>query len=196
MIVSLPYPHTAALDRFQSDCATLPFSYPERGFATRDNFPPGYDHDRNETAVGRGKADFATARAAIREYRHFPTDWTLAYAQNEAPRPGLDVVVLFRVFNLHWLNGARVVDVIDRPDYYGFSYGTLENHIERGEELFYCRLDPTDGRVYYGIQAYSRPRFWGTRLLKPYARAQQHRFVRESMARMREICAASPAFVQ
>jgi len=57
---------------------------------------------------------------------------------------GTNVAVLIRHLG-HWsLNGARVLDYTDQPDRQSvaFTYGTLTNHAESGEELFEVRVDP------------------------------------------------------
>ena len=41
---------------------------------------------------------------------------------------------------------TRVVEVVDRPDRFGFAYGTLPGHPYSGEERFSVDLHP-DGRV-------------------------------------------------
>lgn len=166
----------------------MPFSYAAVGAVTKQLFPAGFDHDRNRCLLGEGPAIFAAAKLLIKTYQHFPGEWTFVYADGAVPLPELTLTTTFRQFGLWWINGLRVVEVIDRPDFYGFSYGTLTSHVECGEELFYAELLP-DGKVYYGIKAFSRPRFWGARLLKPYARSQQRRFVRESMAQMQLLVA-------
>jgi uncharacterized protein (UPF0548 family) len=168
-------------------------SYSETGLAVTDHFPPDYDHDRKEVLVKGGQSTFTAIKAAIQRFDHFPDDWTYAYsASGRVDAPGQNVGVVFRQFGLWWMNGARVIEIIDRSDLYGFSYGTLRGHVERGEEVFYVRKDK-NGSVYYGIAAYSKPRFWGARLLKFYARWQQRRFVRDSLQKMSNIKAAAYA---
>ena len=162
---------------------SLPYSYEEAGAVTNDTYPPGYDHDQNRCLIGEGPEVLAEAKQLIQEYKHFPAGWTFVFADGKIPVPDLTLTTTFKQFGLWWINGLRVVDVIDRPGFYGFSYGTLTSHVERGEELFYTEMLP-DGKVYYGIKAFSEPRFWGARLIKPYARSQQRRFVQDSMQRM------------
>ncbi|PHI21406.1 DUF1990 domain-containing protein [Lewinellaceae bacterium SD302] len=170
--------------------AKLPLSYKEVGRADSTVFPLGYDHDRNERELGRGEAAFKAVRSAIQAYDHFPRSWAFARPLTLIPpTAGQDVAVAFQQLGLWWLNGSRVIEVIDQPGFYGFSYGTLISHVERGEELFYVRMDE-NGRVFYGINAYSLPRFWGAKLLKPYARWQQRRFVNDSISRMLKIARA------
>lgn len=180
-------------DSFLAHLADQYLSYPETGLAVTDHFPAGYDHDRNEVLVKGGESAFTAIKAAIQCFDHFPDGWAYAYsASGTVDAPGQNVGVVFYQFGLWWMNGARVIELIDRPDLYGFSYGTLNSHVERGEEFFYVRKDKR-GRVYYGIVAYSKPRFWGARLLKFYARWQQRRFVKDSLQKMSNIKAAAYA---
>ncbi|MEO7798036.1 MAG: DUF1990 domain-containing protein, partial [Opitutaceae bacterium] len=84
------------------------------------------------------------------------------------------------------LSGCRVVYVLDEAGpvrRYGFAYGTLEAHVEQGEERFSVELHG-DGGVWYDLRAFSRPRFWPVRLAKPLARRLQRRFVRDSQSSM------------
>ncbi len=101
-------------------------------------------------------------------------------------QPGYTVVMLARVFGLWWLNGARIVYVIDEVTplrRFGFAYGTLPDHVERGEERF-CVEHHADDTVWYDILAFSRPRYWMTRLAYPLTRRMQKRFVEQSKAAM------------
>lgn len=54
---------------------------------------------------------------------------------------------------------CRVVAVVDEPDRYGFAYGTLGHHPERGEESFVVRRG-AGGTVTFEIVAVSRPHQW------------------------------------
>jgi uncharacterized protein (UPF0548 family) len=104
---------------------------------------------------------------------------------------GQTAVMSARAFGLWWINACRVVYVVndDGPTRrYGFAYGTLEPHVEKGEELFCVELLP-NGDVWYEIKAFSTPRYWMTRLAYPLARRLQRRFVRESFAAMRSVAA-------
>ena len=67
---------------------------------------------------------------------------------------------------------CRVVDVVDVPDRFGFTYGTLPVHPEQGEESFtVVRHD--DGSVVFEIAAASRPRHLLARACPPVARRLQ-----------------------
>jgi len=82
-----------------------------------------------------------------------------------------------------FLNAARIVYVIDEPRRFGFAYGTLPGHAERGEERFLIEW-LTDDTVWYDLDAISRPRYWAARVAYPVARRLQRRFARLSKASM------------
>ena len=65
-----------------------------------------------------------------------------------------------------------------------FAYGTLDSHVEMGEEIFYIERN-AEGEIYYKIEAFSRPNKWFTKIAYPVARAWQRRFVRESFLGMK-----------
>ena len=63
---------------------------------------------------------------------------------------------------------CRVVVVVDEPDRFGFAYGTLQAHPERGEESFVIGLDD-NGRVRFRVDAVSRPAYPLARAAPPVA---------------------------
>jgi uncharacterized protein (UPF0548 family) len=166
---------------------TLAYSYPSVG-ATHDDSPapPGYDHDRNREELGRGERVFAAAREAIRQWQMFPPPLAAIEPTGIPIKEGEVAGVILRVFGVYFLNAARIVYVIDEPRRFGFAYGTLPGHAERGEERFLVEWMPDD-TVVYTIVAFSRPRYWMARLAKPIARVLQRKFVRLSKRRMREL---------
>ena len=169
------------LDEQQQD----PFSYPEIG-ATADHFPDGYDHDRERVLLGRGERVFEAACAALRQWRQFPSAW-MAIEPTSAPlAAGTNVLLLASVLGLWWVCGCRIVYTVDEtgpPRRFGFAYGTLPSHIERGEERFLIEMDQA-GHVWYELAAFSRPRHWLLRLGYPLARRYQAKFRRQSAAAM------------
>ncbi|WNJ19454.1 DUF1990 domain-containing protein [Pontibacter sp. G13] len=181
-----PYlPGTHEAMNWLQDREALNPSYPEIGGTQYRTFPAGYDHDRNSCHLGDGKADFVRARQAIRSWRMFPAQWTRIMTKHSDIEPGMDVIVMFRLWGLWWKNSCRVIYVIDEPRRFGFAYGTVD-HIEHGEEVFWVEWKP-DGSVWYHIEAFSRPKFWGAKLLKGFARRKQRAFVRESKQGMKSL---------
>ncbi len=81
---------------------------------------------------------------------------------------------------------CRIMVVVDEPDRYGFAYGTLSVHPERGEEAFVVSRD-TNGNVRLDIDAVSRPAPMLARLIPPLGDHLQDRTVRRYLAAMRTL---------
>lgn len=164
---------------------SLPVSYPEVGHSL-DRSPAGYNIDHNRVMLGRGEEVFEKACAALRSWTMFPAPWTRIDPPNAPIVAGQTVAMLAQVYGLWWLNACRIVYVIDETapvQRFGFAYGTLPGHVEKGEERFTVeRL--ADDTVWYDLRAFSRPRFWLVRLAKPLARGLQRRFATESKLAM------------
>jgi uncharacterized protein (UPF0548 family) len=184
------------LEPLRASANSAPFSYLEVG-ASRHNAerPRGYNLDHNRVQIGTGTADFEAACAAIREWRMFPSPWTRISPQDAPIRVGEIVVMQAHALGLWWMNAARIVYTIDEPGpgrRFGFAYGTLQAHVEEGEERFSVELHE-DGSVWYDLRAFSRPHYWSVRIGARVARRLQARFVRESQAAMRAAVKAARA---
>ena len=92
-----------------------------------------------------------------------------------------------KTFGFWSLNAARIVYVIDEKQNqtarFGFAYGTLPDHVERGEERFTVEWEK-DNSVWYDIYAFSRPQHPLVKLGFPLARRLQKQFVKDSLALM------------
>ena len=161
----------------------LAVTYDAVGATARGETPPGFTSDHNRQLLGRGPQAFERARAAVRAWTMFPSPWT-AIEPAHAPieKDGV-VAVHVRVLGLWWLNASRIVYVIDEPRRFGFAYGTLPGHAERGEERFVVEW-LEDDTVWYDLRAFSKPRHLLARLAYPITRAYQRRFGRASKAAM------------
>ncbi len=102
---------------------------------------------------------------------------------------GTTVGVLAWALGLWSLNACRIVYLMEEQgevERFGFAYGTLLDHIERGEERFSLEWHRRDNSVWYDILAFSRPNQLLSRLAYPYVRRLQKRFAwdsRQAMAR-------------
>ena len=178
-------PSDREIAKYISSQAKLPFSYAEVG-ATRSNPPAGYTLDHNRIELGRGPEVYRRAVEALKQWRQFELGWVTLVPHGVRVEEGAVVAVKARAGGMWSVNACRVVYVIDEPERFGFAYGTLPDHIERGEERFLieCQSDDT---VWYDILAFSRPRHPLVRAGFLYARSLQKRFARDSLKVMRSI---------
>ncbi|MCC6145125.1 MAG: DUF1990 domain-containing protein [Candidatus Hydrogenedentes bacterium] len=173
----------AFLDRQRA----LPLTYAAVG-GTRAQAPPGYDLDHNRIQIGAGRAAFDAGCEALRQWKMFPPEWTRIFPPNPPIREEQALALLAHAMGFYWLNASRIVYVIQEEKpvrRFGFAYGTLPEHVERGEERFLIEW-LEDDTVWYDIRAFSQPRYWMVRLGYPVARSLQRRFARESKAAMQQ----------
>jgi len=183
-IIWLRRPRARRLSEFVSVQAANDLSYAEVG-ATRGTLPPGYVHDHESIDIGPfDRAGFDRATAALRS-------WQVQRGAGIAVFPGDDVAdgatfaLLYRLPVGGYLTAAgRVTYVIDEPGRrFGFAYGTLPGHPERGEEAF--TVAAQDDRMRFEITAFSRPRHPLARIAAPLTRILQRRATRGYLAAMR-----------
>jgi len=179
--------------RFISSQQELPFSYPQVG-STQGHPPVGFTVDHNRIKLGEGEEIYRRAVSALRRWRQFELGWVTVVPVGKPLEEGTTVAVQAKVFGFWSLNAARIVYLIDegqtRNSRFGFAYGTLPDHVERGEERFMVEWQ-TDNSVWYDIYAFSRPRNPLARIGFPITRMLQKRFVRRSLAVMRAAVSAA-----
>lgn len=164
----------------------LSHSYVEVG-ATKATLPNGYDIDHSRIQLGTGREIFEQAKAAVRHWEMFNLGWLQLWTPTAPIVVGTTVAVLARIWSIWVLNACRIVYVIDDTgaiDTFGFAYGTLPGHVERGEERFTVQWNHVDDSVWYDILAFSRPNHWLTHLGYLYVRHLQKRFARDSLQAM------------
>jgi uncharacterized protein (UPF0548 family) len=145
--------------------------------------PPGFVDDRLRVILGAGPATFDAARRAIQNWKMFPPVLSELWPSRPSIQPGEIVQVLFRAGPLWTTNPCRILRVIDEAGdkpRFGFVYGTLPGHVERGEETFLVEWDRATDVVTYSLRAFSQPAHWLVWLGYPYTRLQQARFRRLS----------------
>ena len=100
---------------------------------------------------------------------------------------GTTVGILVRHFGFWSLNAARIVYLINEQDsleMFGFGYGTLSGHAERGEERFTVEYHHSDDAVWYDLCAFSQPKHFLAKAGYPISRLLQKRFARDSLKAM------------
>lgn len=171
------------VEKFIAEQRNQPFTYSEVG-ATNTTPPAAYNIDHNRIRLGEGETTYQRAVEALKNWRQFDLGWVTIVPRGVVVEVGATVAVKARAFGTWSLNACRVVYVIDEPRRFGFAYGTLPDHVERGEERFLVEWLP-DNSVWYDILAFSRPQHPLVKLSAPLARRLQKRFARESLIRMK-----------
>lgn len=182
------YPPTEGqINAFLHAQRSQPFSYPAVG-ATQTSAPRGYTVDHNRIALGRGEQVYRHACTALQRWAMFDLGWVRLCWPTAALITGTTVGVMAQVGGLHILNACRILYTVNEEVgeewRFGFAYGTLPGHIERGEERFLIGWDRQTDTVWYDILAFSQPAHWLVRLGYPVARAFQKRFAYDSKLAM------------
>lgn len=179
------------------EAPALAFSYPEVGATSSarslEVLPSSYVIDRRCFSLGTGRALFEQARAALLAWRHFEIPWLDLHGGARSVHEGQVVATATRVFGAWFVNPCRVVDCEDGDvgsDQVAFAYGTLEGHVEAGEERFSVDHDRESDVVRFEILAFSRPAVMLTRLGYPFARRIQRRFAGAAAEALARACGA------
>jgi uncharacterized protein (UPF0548 family) len=182
----LSKPSEQEIRRFLVSQLEQPLSYPDARMLELP-VPRGYTADHNRIQIGEGSQAFTRAVEAIKRWEMFNIGW-LHLCWPDAPiEPGSGVAVLAHHLAFWSLNACRIVSVIDEDEEsrrYGFIYGTLPDHAERGQERFTVEWRRADDSVWYVILAYSRPNQLLAQVGYPITRLLQKRFGRDSMQAM------------
>ena len=177
-----------------------PFSYPEVGASRGGSPPPGYCVDHRRTRLGTGRDDFERAREALCRWEMFRLGWVEARPDRAAIEPGTTVAVAAGRCGLWTLNACRIVYTIDEDEpeskdgvkRFGFAYGTLPDHVERGEERFSVEWRREDDSVWYDLWSFSWPNHFIAQCGYPFVRRVQKRFAIDSARAMERAVWAAP----
>jgi len=151
--------------------------------------PQGLALRQHRVLLGHGGETFAAAREAIDAWQMFPRTMTTPWPDRVPIAVGHDVAILCRTWGLWSILPSRIVAVhteTGATERYGFTYGTLQAHVESGEERFTVAWDHSTDEVLYELAAFSRNQWWLARLTGPLVRYQQHQFVQRSLKAMAE----------
>jgi uncharacterized protein (UPF0548 family) len=163
-----------------------PFSYAEVG-ASRSVAPSGYNVDHNRILLGEGYETYLRAVESVKSWKMFDFAWLNLCWTDTPIVEGATVGIVVRHFGFWSLNACRIVYLIEgkgEVERFGFAYGTLPDHVERGEERFMVEYHRTDGKVWYDLYAFSKPRHALAQVGYPVSRFLQKRFARESKKAM------------
>lgn len=151
--------------------ATHPLTYDVVGMTSMSEPPAGYRLGRWSRSLVGGEHVFDSAVEALRRWRVQEGAGLIVEAAGP-PTVG-SVVAMAAPLPVGWIEVVcRVVDVVDEPDRFGFTYGTLPVHPEQGEESFTVTRT-AEGDIRFQIVAASRPRHVLARAAPPIARRLQ-----------------------
>jgi uncharacterized protein (UPF0548 family) len=126
--------------------------------------------------VGDGDADFAHAVAGLRVWAPQRGIGAQIHPSDAALEQGATVLVVLPIGPVTMIAPDRVVQIVDERDRFGFAYGTLPGHPERGEESFVIELTP-DGEVRATITVQAGPGNLLMRIAAPVVTQFQRRAI-------------------
>lgn len=161
----------STLRRIASEAERFEPTYDDVGATVyADALPAGFRHDRYELELPARTGGFAVAVQGLRRWApHLGAGLTVE--PDRLPPVGSTVAVAAPVGPLTVIAVCRVVAIVDDPDRFGFAYGTLPGHPERGEEAFI--VEQAEGRLVFRIVAFSKPAEMFARLGGPGTRRIQ-----------------------
>jgi uncharacterized protein (UPF0548 family) len=117
-------------------------------------------------------------------------DWVEVQFADTPISVGKDVAIVAKSFGVWTLSACRIVYVIEHEDTsvkrFGFAYGTLETHVESGEERFVVEWNLGSDQVVYELFLFSCPNSWFTKLGYPVARYFQSCFTEGSTEALKQ----------
>jgi uncharacterized protein (UPF0548 family) len=183
-------PSEAGLRRILDDQGSQPLTYEEAG-ATRSQAPPGYRGDRWSVDLGSGDQIFALAADALRNWAPQTGAGMKVRPAGPVGEEGQTVVIAMPLMPIWVTVACRVVWIDNSPNRFGFAYGTLPLHAERGEEAFVIEQDE-QGMVRFLIEAFSRPASLLVKAVGPAGRLIQIMITRRYLRGMRNAVTAGP----
>ncbi|MFK7818608.1 MAG: DUF1990 family protein [Planctomycetaceae bacterium] len=178
-MITLQEPTGQAISDYLVSLADAPFNYDAIGCVKRGT-PSGFVRDESVLRLGSGEAAFESACDGIRSWTNFPKTMVSMVRLSDAIEVGTTVAVVCYAAGVWTANPARILathdEVCGDVRKFGFTYGTLAGHVERGEERFCIEWDLASDQVTYRIIAVSRPSHPFCWIAYPYARRMQAKF--------------------
>jgi uncharacterized protein (UPF0548 family) len=163
-------------------------TYPEVGASRDEELRAGYHHVRMTERIGDAAA-YERAVTGLRTWVAHEGAGLRIYPKDPLA-PGATVIAVTSIGPMQMAAPCRVVEIFKEPDSFGFSYGTLPGHPERGEESFV--LERRDGATYFTIRAFSKPVDPLARMAGPIGRAVQRSVTRRYIRALRRFVELEP----
>lgn len=181
-------PERQRVDLFLKQQARSKFSYFGVGSSIDGKAPAGCAVDRNRVQLGTGAETWEKAVAALRRWEMFNVGWIQVCWPDTPITVGSTVALVISHFRFYSLNASRIVYVIDDDmpvRRFGFAYGTLKDHGEKGEERFLVEWNRDTNQVFYDLFSFSEPGNITVQALYPVARQLQRKFAQGSLHAMK-----------
>ena len=122
--------------------------------------------------VGSGRSAFEAGREALRSWVMQAGIGASIHPAGQPVEVGATLLVVLRRGRVHVIAPVRMIGVLDEPDRFGFAYGSLPGHPERGEESFVVE-HLGDDSVRASIRVQSEPGTLAARAAAPLVRHLQ-----------------------
>eukprot|EP01114_Cavostelium_apophysatum_P014721 TRINITY_DN3884_c0_g1_i2.p1 TRINITY_DN3884_c0_g1~~TRINITY_DN3884_c0_g1_i2.p1 ORF type:complete len:233 (-),score=27.01 TRINITY_DN3884_c0_g1_i2:24-722(-) len=169
---------------------------------TRDERFKLFDIDQHRIKLGSGEQVFRKAVEGLRSWKQFSLDWVELHHPDTPIAVGSNVAIFARTAGVWTASACRIVYVVDdisndplasqmamqpasNVKRYGFAYGSLDKHVEKGEERFLIEWNTVTNDVTFDILAFSQPGAWFTKLGYPVARWVQDTFAKAALDAMK-----------
>jgi uncharacterized protein (UPF0548 family) len=160
------------MERLVEDLGSAELTYSDVGSTLAGKRPEGFHHDRYEAVLGEGLDAFRRAVRGLKTWKAHRLPGMRVFPDDVEIRTGATVVLTVGTPIASLVVPCRIVGVVDGQTRWGFAYGTLPGHPERGEESFAVSMS-SDGTVHFEIEAFSRPGDLLARLSGPIGRGMQ-----------------------
>lgn len=123
---------------------------------------------RSEKTLGQTNLDF------LFDYKIFPSSIMTFFSQWEQEKRKMKIgdtilqqvfIPPIKTFSQKIVFGVRINSIVDEAERKGFSYVTIEGHVEKGESTF--TVEKGDGKLIFKIKTFSEPGNLLTKLVGP-----------------------------
>src|SRR5205085_9546089 len=157
VMLTIRMPDKSLLESTLRKQSTQQFSYDEVGLSEREETPTlsAYHIDRPQLVLGSGPSTFESAVEAMKSWQHFAVPNAKLFPSSPTIEKGTNLLVYAHHYGIWSTNACRIVYVVDEinapTQRFGYGYGTLPEHVERGEERFMIEMDEATGEVVYKL---------------------------------------------
>ncbi len=179
-------PSDTRIEDFLARQKELPFSYNEVG-ASQAEIPSGYPINHHRVQLGVGIDAFDRAKDAIQSWTMYKLSWTRLYPSDAPVAVGGVVCVVVNHGFCRSINPCRIIYLLEEnteTERFGFAFGTLPGHSEKGEERFTVEWRHADDSVWFELLSFARPHHILAKIGFPLVGLFQRKFAADSCRAM------------